>query len=313
MSDQGPRVTEEQAKRLWERAAQIQAEAAAREEVRAREAAGEGAPKQLQPGEVDEGVGYSLAHVRQAGVEVGIEPEFLDLALGEDLVLELEGGSGEGGYDRALQRVLGDKRRAFEVRREFAFPARAVWLALEDDLISDPNNFDLLDIRAGKPEEGGVAIFEAPYVPKNDGSLRYWSVAADTKRYLVRVTPNDEGIGCQVLIRVPLRRSRRISGAVGLGMVGGLGVLGGWAGLGIAGALVGTGGMATLPFALALAGGAASGAGGAGFLSRWGWRAVYRSVMRSLTKAIERILTGIEREMVRETALQGDQGNSNGA
>ena len=308
MSDSGRRITEEQAKRLWERAAQIQAEAARREEERAKEDASKEAPERLLPGEVDGGDGYSLTHVRQAAVEVGIQPEFLDLALGEEAVLELEGGSGEGGYDRAVKRLLGDGRRALEIRRRFSFPARSVWLSLEDALISDPNNFDLLEVRGEAPAEGGVAIFEAPYVPRNDGSLRYWSVAADTKRYLVRVTPEAGGDGCEVLIRVPLRRSRRAAGGAGVGFVGGLGILGGWGGLGIAGLIAGTGGMATLPLALLLAGGALGGAAGAGGLTRFGWNAIYRSVLRGLERSLEKILTHVDRELERDSSLRGPPG-----
>lgn len=104
MTDSRSRISEEQARRLWERAAQIQAEAARREEERAKEDASKGAPDRLLPGDVDEGEGYSLTHVRQAAIEVGIQPEFLDLALGEEAVLELEGGGREGGYDRAVPR-----------------------------------------------------------------------------------------------------------------------------------------------------------------------------------------------------------------
>lgn len=299
MSDSHRRITEEQAKRLWERAAQIQAEAAQREEERVKDEASEEASQQLLPGETDDGEGYSLTHVRQAGLEVGIQPEFLNLALGEEAVLELEGGSGEGGFDRAMQRLLGDHRRALEIRRSFSFPARPVWLSLEDALISDPNNFDLLELRGGAPAEGGVAIFEAPYVPRNDGSLRYFSVAADTKRYLVRVTPEAGGDGCEVLIRVPLRRSRRIGGGVGAGMVSGFGILGGWAGLGIAGVVAGTGGMATIPLALLLGGGAVGGATGVGGLTRFGLKYVYRSILRGLERSIEKILTHVERELER--------------
>lgn len=305
MSEQGPRITEEQARRLWERAAQIQAEAARLEEERAREQEGTETPERLQAGQVDEGEGYSLAHVRQAGMEVGIDPEFLDLALGEDLVLELEGGSEEGAFDRALKRIMGDRRGALEIQRTFSFPPRPVWLALEDTLVSEPNNFDLLDVRAGAPAEGGIAIFEAPYAPTNDGSLRYWAVSADTKRFLVRVTPDEGRDSCRVLIRIPLRRSRRIGGGVGLGIVGGLGILGGWGGIGLAGALVGTGGMAAVPLALALAGGALGGATGAGFLSRRGWMAIYRWAMRNLERSVERVLNHIEREMERDSALKG--------
>ena len=304
MSDSDRHITEEQAKRLWERAAQIQAEAAQREEDRLKEEASGESSQELLPGQTDDGEGYSLTHVRQAGLEVGIQPEFLDLALGEDVVLELEGGSKEGSFDRAAKRLLRDHRRALELHKSFSFPARPVWLSLEDTLISDPNNFDLLEVRGEAPAEGGVAIFEAPYVPRNDGSLRYWSAAADTKRYLVRVTPDAGGDRCEVLIRVPLRRSRRVGGGVGGGVMFGLGILGGWGGLGIAGLLAGTGGMATVPLALLLAGGAIGGAAGAGSLSRFGLNAVYRSVIRGLERSIERTLTHVERELERGSSLR---------
>jgi hypothetical protein len=304
MSDSDRRITEELAKRLWERAAQIQAEAAQREEDRLKEEASGESSQKLLPGETDDGEGYSLTHVRQAGLEVGIQPEFLDLALGEDVVLELEGGSKEGSFDRAAKRLLGDHRRALEFHKSFSFPARPVWLSLEDTLISDPNNFDLLEVRGEAPAEGGVAIFEAPYVPRNDGSLRYWSAAADTKRYLVRVTPNAGGDRCEVLIRVPLRRSRRIAGGLGAGMVSGLGILGGWAGLGIAGVIAGTGGMATIPLALLLGGGAVGGAAGVGGLTRFVLKHVYRAVFRGLERSVERLFTHVERELERESSLR---------
>jgi hypothetical protein len=304
MSDSDRRITEEQAKRLWERAAQIQAEAAQREEDRLKEEASGESSQELLPGETDDGEGYSLTHVRQAGLEVGIQPEFLNLALGEDVVMEMEGGSKEGSYDRAVKRLLGDHRRALEFRKDFSFPARTVWLSLEDALISDPNNFDLLEVRGGAPAEGGVAIFEAPFVPRNDGSLRYHSAAADTKRYLVRVTPEAGGDRCELLIRVPLRRSRRIGGGLGVGLVGGLGILGGWAGLGIAGVIAGTGGMATIPLALLLGGGAVCGAAGVGGLTRFGLKHVYRAVFRGLERSVERLFTHVERELERESSLR---------
>ena len=47
MSDSDRRITEEQAKRLWERAAQIQAEAAQREEERIKDEASEESSQQL--------------------------------------------------------------------------------------------------------------------------------------------------------------------------------------------------------------------------------------------------------------------------
>jgi hypothetical protein len=75
-------LSEEQARQLWERAAEIQAEAARREEAAEAENQGtEGKKGQqlLEAGE-DEEVVCSLASIRQAGMEAGIQPDFLDLA-----------------------------------------------------------------------------------------------------------------------------------------------------------------------------------------------------------------------------------------
>jgi hypothetical protein len=303
-----PILSEEQAKRLWERAARIQAEAEAarREEERrkAQAAAEGGVPDKLLPGEVDEGGGYSLTHVRQAGEEAGIQPEFLELALAEETVLELEGGSQEGRYDRAVKRLLRDDRRALEIRRSFAFPSRTVWLSLEHALISEPNSFDLLDIRGGEPAQGGVAIFEAPYGYQSDGSLKYYSAAADTKRYLVRVMPDESGEGCEVLVRVPLRRSRRIHGGVGIGLLTGFGVLGGLGGLGIAGLVGVTGGVVALPLAALLTGGALGGAAVGGGSTRELWNVAYRYFCRKLEEAVQKVLVRVERDLEREGELR---------
>ena len=84
--------------------------------------------------------------------------------------------------------------------------------------------------------------------------------------------------------------------------------MGGLGGMGIVGLLVGSGGMAALPLAAALVTGAAGGTIGAGTLTRTGWNALYRWVLRGLIRSVERILNRVERELVREAELRRLQG-----
>lgn len=302
MNDSRQFLSEEEARRLWERAAELQAEAARREEESRRALPGSPASGSSYGDENAEN-GYSLTHVRQAGLEAGIQAEFMNMALAEEAVLELEGGGEDGGYDRAVERFLGDRRRALEIFHDFSYPSRAVWLALEQALIHDPHDLDLLEIRGGEVGEGGIAIFEAPTSMQSDGSLKFYSTAVDTKRYMVRVTPEEEG--CRVLIRIPLRRSRRINGGVSMGFAGGLGILGGLGGMALV-ASVGTGGVAALPLALLLAGGGLGGTAGAGILTRWGMNAVYRSYLGKLENTLRKILTRIQRDLEREAVRAED-------
>jgi len=303
MDDRGSRIPEDQARRLWERAAELQAEAARRTDEEAKaERAPEGGPEDA-PLEEDEGAGYSLTHVRQAALEVGIDSDFLDLAMGEEAILELEGGSDEWALDRMGRRILADDRPALEFRRSFSSPSRQVWLALEKVFTHEPHELELIDIRGGEPDQGGVAIFESPYAFKVSESLRYRSAVADIRRYLVRVVPR-EGGGCELLIRAPLRRSRRLNGAVAAAFSGVGGVLGGLAGLGVAGLIVGSGGMATLPLAALMGSLTAGGAVGGGGLTRSGYIALYRWGLRSLERYIQKILRRVERDLERERDLR---------
>ncbi len=69
MSQDDTRISEEEARALWRRAAELQAEAARRLEERSRQLA------PSDPAEVD---GYRLGDVRAAAADAGISPEFVD-------------------------------------------------------------------------------------------------------------------------------------------------------------------------------------------------------------------------------------------
>jgi hypothetical protein len=75
-------LSEEEAARLWQRAAQLQAEATrkAEELAQAADGAHETAPESKDG---DAPGGYALTHVRSAALEVGIGSEFMDAALAD--------------------------------------------------------------------------------------------------------------------------------------------------------------------------------------------------------------------------------------
>lgn len=289
-------LSEDKARRLWERAAQLQAEASQREEEAEGAPASEEPSRELLPGMEDESAGYSLTHIKEAGEEIGIEPDFLDLALAEEAILELEGGGKSGFWDKTFERFLNDRGRTFEIRRRFDLPSRRVWLALEDALTSQSHGLELLEVQGGEPFQGGIAIFESPYDYQKSGSLKYWAAVADVRRFLVRVV-SEEDEGCVVIVSAPLRRARRANGAVGILLSGLGGAIGGGAGISIAGLVVGSGGLAVLPIALGLT---AGGVFGGERLTRMGYLRLYRWASRSLEKAFQRILTRVERDVQRE-------------
>jgi hypothetical protein len=302
-----PVLSEDRARRLWERAAQLQAEAAQKEET-AEIGPDDGEPGgKLLEGDDDEATGYSLTHIKQAGKEVGIEPDFLDLAFAEEAILELEGGAGSGFWDRTSERFLQDTNQAFELYRRFGLPPQRVWLALEKALTSEANELELLEVRGGDPAGGGIAIFESPYSYQRGGSLQYWATVAESRRYMIQITP-DEAEGCEVSVRAPLRRSRRVNGAVGIVLSGVGGFFGGGLGLGIASLF--TGGLAAPALLAFTAGGVVGGQA----LTRLGYRKLYRSAFRSLGKAFERMFARIERDVQRdlEKELPPETGRSSG-
>ncbi len=296
MGDTGSRISEEQARRLWERAAELQAEADRKKEEEASEKAVESETSETVQ-EEDDGQGYSLTHVRQAAQEVGIRPEFLELALGEETILDLEGGGEEKALDRAASRFLANTDEALVIRRSYAFPPEVVWPVVEWVFTDDQTGVELLELRGGGPLEGGVAVFESPYTYQRAGTLEYAATVAEVRRFLVRVKPNSDGGGCEVEVHAPLRRSRRVNFWVGSGLSGGAGILGGLAGAGLAGAV--SGGLAALPLAFALGTLTVGGAVGIAFAVFWVLRALYRYGSRLFERAVKRVLTRVERELLR--------------
>jgi len=262
-------LTEEEARRLWQRAAQLQAEAASRAEELAawRPGGAEAPPSPDESGEPPDG--YALAHVRTAALEAGIGREFVDAAEADVRAERITEASGD--KRRSLSgKILGGPKASITVRRSLRATPRQVLDAMETVLPNEPFNLALLD-RQGDPLRGGVLTFDiqgAGMWVSGSGFLGDASYA-DLRQVCATLTPRQGGATTELTVRGP------VSGAWGLNAVaasmftligGGIGV---GAALGLS-ALV-LPGLGPLAVAAMVAGGGAAARGGLA-----GFRALYR-------------------------------------
>jgi hypothetical protein len=277
-----PRLSDEEARRLWQRAAELQADASRVLEERSKDL--------VRRDEGDGGDGYSVEHVRQAAVEAGISSEFVDMALEE----RVDGGTGQ--TSRFQRVMLGDARKPLVARRVYEHPAGEVFAAMQRVLPALTLN--LVDTRGGDPLEGGWMQFELRSSGFNQTDritfdLYQW---ADVRELHVRLVPlGDER--CEVTIRAPLDYSRKLSSRVfaGIAPVGG-GLLAAISG-GVLAAVAGGLGLAPLAGALLMAAGTV-GAFGVGVVgSVGGLRRVAKSGWSKGQSAIERILASLETDV----------------
>lgn len=275
------RFTDEQARRLWERATQLQAEAARRSEAPAD--GGDGSSSQNEGG-ADGGGGYAVDHVRQAALEAGIDPEFVDQALAEarsGMLLETDG-------DTAFtDRFLGSVDHWLTAERSVELPPRECLDALRR--VFPRLKLNLVDSRGGRPEEGGLLVFEtgdlgATMQNKVLMQLSYASVS----EIHVSIHPTDDG-GCRLVFKAPLLRQRRTSARLGLPtvLVTGAGVCA--VAMVIAVKALAVGGLTGLETAIGVGTGMGSGgAVGVGLHRSWRWMQDYGQ--RKAGEGLERLL-----------------------
>lgn len=278
-------ISEQEAARLWRRAAELQAESARRLEERSRSLV----PREETP------EGYRLEHVRDAAREAGIAPEFLDLALAEGPGPE----GGESRVDRISRRFLGPAPEALLASRVFDAPPARVFETLCTLLPAHPYALVLADTRGPHPLEGGVLVFDVPALTGMDNEpFAYEMTWGDVKELHVRLQPlGTRPTRCEVAIRAPLGHSRRLNLWVGGGVSAFLGVVSGGFGL-LLGATVAAA-TALGPAAAAgatLAVGAALGAAASGGSVR-GWRGLYRYAVRRSERALHKLLQQVNAQL----------------
>ena len=287
MSDDETRISEEQARALWRRAAELQAEAARRLEARSRQLAPRG--DATDPAEVE---GYRLEDVRAAAEEAGISPEFVDHALVEARSETLVAGTREQ-RSVVADRFLGNPPLTLEVSRVIRAPAQEVYAAMQRILPKRPFRLSLVDHHGADPLDGGVLVFKTPaysYTPTTaDQSFAYEMALADLKQLLFSLRRMDTSPpSTELTVRASMTHSHKLALWVGGSVSGVFASLGGVGG-GFVGAAAGVG--------LGI-GGLAAGAAAAGFLAggtvaMLGWRRLYRWGLGRGEKAIRNLIGSI--------------------
>jgi hypothetical protein len=295
----GAVLSTDDARAVWRRASQLQAEAAARLESRFREAAETGsmptagrstAAQAAQPGTHGGAAptdAYRVRDVEAAAVEAGISQRFVAIALAElqssPATIKLQ-TTLPVWQERLATRLLGTSQRTLSVSRTFRTAPRTVLQALGRTLQAPPFMLTLLDTIGGHPLDGGVLVFE---VSAMEGEHYHWTwtrygVYVKEVRVTLAPLPGDAR-SCEVTMSIDLRGgiAANLTGYAG----GSVGVSAGGAAVGTSVAVkaLGLAGVASL--GPALVGASILGLGalfGAGPLYRWEMRKAADEMSRAL-------------------------------
>jgi|JI6StandDraft_1071083.scaffolds.fasta_scaffold04339_4 serine/threonine protein kinase len=312
-------LSDDQAMAVWRRAAELQAEAAARLESRMRSASDtrrltavsssdvSGDPSDGAPADtVVPTSAYRLQDVEAAAAEVGISQKYVALALAE-----LQ-GSGNNALqrvqpvpewkERLSTRLLGTSQRSVSVSRIFRHSPRVVLQALGRALQTAPWSLTLRETVGGHPLDGGVLVFELPAM--TDANYKWswtrYGVYVPEVRVTLAAVPGDPR-SCEVSIHADLRRGLTAN-LVGVGI--------GASAVGTGGALVG---VAVGKQALALAGAALLGpafgaalALGVAVIAVAG--PIYRWEMKSASEEMSAALVAVE-AAIRSLDIFGETGS----
>lgn len=282
------KLTEAQARALWERAARLHAEASAREP----------APGDAREGSADsidetDGSDYTVDVVVRSAVEAGIPAEYVERALSEIGQADMNRGK----VDEWAESYLGDDTPVLSVRRTIQAPADEIYAAMQRVLPNAPFGLTLAGTDGRPPLEGGTLRFDVPYSLSGLGGssphqammdLRHW---ADIKEIRIRLVPDaSNGDVTEVEIWAPLGNTRRMNFWVGNSAGGVLGGLMGIIGGAVASAVLDPVTASQVATVFAVAG---TSAVGTFSTSRLWWRPLYALALRRGRRGMERLLDAI--------------------
>ncbi|MBB4636784.1 hypothetical protein FHS01_002805 [Longimicrobium terrae] len=278
-------IPDERARQALRRAAELQAEAAARLQETAR---GQLMAQAAQPTETD---GFRRMDVEAAAVEAGISPEYIRQALVEQDALGEHAEELTPWVEKMGRRMLKTTARSLEVSRVIdADPAR-VLEAMQRIFPAHPYLLALEDNIGGPPLAGGVLVFQIPRLMATTTNYTPFSYTAATIDVLqlhatLRTIPGPGGSRCELSVRTDLRTGTRRNVWTGVALSGTGGALGAGATAAIAVAA-----SAALPV-IAVA--AVAGLGILGIASSHGYGAMYRYYLRKMEKELEQLLKVVD-------------------
>jgi hypothetical protein len=262
-------ISDEQARAIWQRAAELQAEA---------ERAGE---RQL-PARAAESAGLTLAQVAQAAEAAGIDPDFVRLAVAEQQLPDADEIDPQRRSARWLRALLREPD-AFELRRIIRAPPEQVLQALRTVALRPPYELVHEATVGADPVQDAVLVYRGT---RNNSSFGQSLNYGDVRVLLFAIRAHPEGT--QLHVRVPLYRR-----GVNLGGTSGFAAGAGWGG-----AMLGNMAVGMLPAAGALAAAPIILGGGAGVvLGVRLYKALYRSFFNGSKASVGQLLNAIELEI----------------
>jgi eukaryotic-like serine/threonine-protein kinase len=297
----GQSLSEREAMAVWQRAAQLQAEAAMRME-RAMPAvvADETSPTSSQ---------LRVRDVEAAAVEAGISRQYVAIALAEreaspaDAVVALDDAA-----DRRITRFLGTTQRSISVSRVIRASPKETLRLIGSVFPATPYSLRLRETVNGHPLDGGILRFDVPslYKAMGDGTVPTGGGMTHTLIYLcalidlevLNVSLRQRGTAarpeCEIIISGDLRDGERKNVKASIATMIGVGLGTGGGGLALGTALASSVAVAAAP-ALVVAG-----------VTTWGtmvgMRAYFRRSLRRTEEGLSEMLATIQR-LIDEAAL----------
>ncbi len=290
----GPSLSEEEAMAVWQRAAQLQAEAAHRME---RNVSINRDQTSQQPA-VGDTRGYSARDVEASAVDAGISRQYVAIAMAERQSQQANAPMLVGeSEDRRVTTLLGVTARSISVSRTITASPRATLEALGRVATAKPYQLELETVVGGHPLDGGILRFKVPglmqamsgQVVASVPGLIYRCTQIDL--YELNITLAARGTAarpeCEVVISGDLRKGQRKNVRYSGWTMGSLGtVFGGIAGT-LAGMAAGSAIMAVGPAVAAAAGVIA--------ISGYSYRWAYRSALAKTHEELDGLLRAVQR------------------
>lgn len=230
-------VSEEEAGRLWKRAAELQVRESRKVEERSRDL-------HTPPGPSGYPVGHHLPldEVLQAAREVGIDEACLEAALQELLEERAQGGPPEPDLiERWAARFFGSPPPALEATAVLDACVTEVYRILQLLLPAEPYGLRLRGMMGENPLKDGVLVFDAPDRDRGPKSYARSTLMADDRvsRLYITLRPSEgsEGERCRITVRARIQSDPEpafwLGSLVTLGGAGVGGVLGAVIGAGV--------------------------------------------------------------------------------
>lgn len=298
-------VSEQAAMAIWQRAAQLQAEAAHRMERSVSLAPAPAEHSGATPTD-----SYRLKDVEAAAVEAGISRQFVAIALAERNAASTRGGTDLAAMDPATERrittMLGVTDRSLSVSRVIRATPKVTLSLIGRVFTAPPYHLRVQETINGHPLDGGIIRFEIPnlYAAISDGRVPsgvavgsshgvIYYCAGNLDLRLLNVTLKQRGSPespeCEVVITGDLREGQRKNLRMSYGT--------------IAGTTLGLGG-GSLAIAAKLLGGvllATPVVGGVAVLTAFGtmvgYRAIFRRALRKARESLDAMLLALQQQL----------------